>query len=417
MSKLLLAALLLLPSAAHAKPNPPPDHWVATWATASYPLPAAAGQVGQADTTYREIVRVSLPGPLARVEFTNRYGTEPLLIGAAHLALAAAGGEIQLASANALTFNGQASITIPAGAVAVSDPVALNISANTDLAVSIFIPAQNISTVSGHAAALTTSYMAPGNAVGFKAMPSAQTTASWAFLKAVDVKTTFDTGAIVAFGDSITDGAGSTPDAHNSWPSLLALRLHANAKTKNLAVLNEGLGGNRLLHFGTGPSALSRFDDDAITLPGVRYIILLEAINDIGHAEDGNPTNTPSHDATTATLIQAYVQLAERAHDHGIKMYVATLTPYQGAAYASPAGEKMRKELNAWIRSSNLIDGYIDFDAATRDKSNPEAYSSSAESRDHLHPGPGGYKAMADSINLKLFEPNPQEKYDITHQQ
>ena len=415
-TRLLLAALLLLPAAAHAKPDPPPDHWVATWATASFPMPGANGHFSEADTTYREIVRVSLPGPLVRVELTNRYGTEPLRIGAVHLALAAGGGEIQLASANALTFGGQASITIPAGAVAVSDPAALNVPANADLAISIFVPAQTITNVSGHGSAFTTSYIAAGNTVGLKALPSPKTTSSWAFLKAVDVKTTYDTGAIVAFGDSITDGTGSTPDGHNSWPAVLARRLHDNGKTKGVGIVNEGIGGNRLLHFGAGPSALSRFDDDCITLPGVRYLILLEGINDIGHAEDGNPTHTASHDATVVTLIQAYVQLAERAHDHGIKVYIATLTPYQGAMYASPEGEKMREELNAWIRSNKLIDGVIDFDDATRDKSNPEAYSAATESRDHLHPGPGGYKAMADSINLKFFEPNSQEKYDITQQ-
>ena len=416
MTKLLLAALLLAPSVAQAKPNPPPDHWVATWATANVAIPGATGRFGQADTTYREIVRSSLPGPLLRVEFTNRYGTEPLRIGAAHVALAAGGGEIQLGSANALTFAGQPSIVIPAGAVAVSDPAALNVPANTDLAVSIFIPAQAITTASGHNATFTTNYVAAGNSVGLKTMPSAQKMSPWAFLKAVDVKTTYDTGAIVAFGDSITDGNGSTPDAHDSWPALLAKRLHGGGKTKGVAIVNEGISGNRMLHFGTGPSAMSRFDDDCITLPGVRYLILLEGINDIGHAEDGNPASTPAHDATFETITQAYVQLIERTHDHGIKVYLATLTPYQGAMYASPAGQKMRDEVNAWIRSSKLIDGVIDFDAATRDKSNPEAYAASVESRDDLHPGPGGYKAMADSINLKLFEPNAQEKYDITRQ-
>ena len=416
MTKCLLAALLLLPVVAHARPDPPPDHWVATWATASYPMPGPAGHFGQADATYREIVRTTLAGPLVRVEFTNRYGTEPLLIGAAHVALAAPGGEIQLASANALTFNGQPSIIIPAGAVVVSDPAALSVPANTDLAISIFVPAQTISAVSGHGAAFTTSYVAAGNDVGLKTLPSPQTTGSWAFLKAVDVKTTYDTGAIVAFGDSITDGTGSTPDAHNSWPSLLARRLHDNAKTRNLALLNEGIGGNRMLHFGAGPAALSRFDEDCITLPGVRYLILLEGINDIGHAEDGNPANAPAHDATAATIIQAYVQLIERAHGHGIKVFLATLTPYQGAGYASPAGEAIRADVNSWIRTNKLADGAIDFDAATRDKADSQTLAAFAESRDHLHPGPGGYKAMSGAVNLKLFEPNAQEKYDITRQ-
>ena len=411
----MTAALCLTPLAARAA-DPPPDHWVATWATASYPMPGTAGHFGQADTTYREIVRSSLPGPLLRVEFTNRFGTEPLRIGAAHIALAAPKGEIQLTSANALTFNGRPSIVIPAGAVAVSDPAALNVPADTDLAVSIFIPAQAIDVVSQHGAAFTTSYIAQGNVVGQKSLPSPQTSTSWAFLKAVDVLTAYNTEAVVAFGDSITDGTHSTVDGHDSWPALLARRLHDNAKTKHVAIVNEGIGGNRLLHSGAGPSALARFDDDCITLPGVHYLILLEGINDIGHAEDGDPTHTPGHDATTEDLIQADVQLIARAHDHGIKVYLATLTPYQGATYASPIGQKMRDDLNTWIRTQKLADGVLDFDEATRDKSNPEVYASANDSGDHLHPNPTGYKAIANSIDLKLFELNKQEKYDITHQ-
>ncbi len=404
-SLLLTTALLLSFSAAHAA-DPPPDHWVATWATASYPMPGAPGRFGQADTTYREIVRSSLAGPLLRVEFTNRYGTEPLRIGAAHIALAGPKGDIQLASANALTFNGQPSIVIPAGAVAVSDPAALNLSAGTDLAVSIFIPAQTINVVSQHGSAFTTNYIAAGNAVGQKSLPSPQTSTSWAFLKAIDVLTTYNTEAIVAFGDSITDGAHSTVDGHDSWPALLARRLHDNAKTKHVAIVNEGIGGNRLLRFGTGPSALSRFDDDAVSLAGVRYLVLLEGINDINHSELGN---TPTHDVTVEDLIQADVQLIDRAHDHGIKIYLATLTPGPGAV-------KMRDDLNAWIRTQKLADGVIDFDEATRDKANPEVFASANDSGDHLHPGPTGYKAMANSIDLKLFELNKKEKYDITHQ-
>ncbi len=410
---LFAALLLLLPVAARAKPDPPPDHWVATWATANYPEPAD-GHYGQVDTTFREVIRVSLPGPLVRVEFTNRFGTEPLRIGAAHVALAAPGGDIQLASVNALTFNGLPAITIPAGAVVVSDPAALNVPANADLAVSFFVPAQAMSTVSMHGAAFTTSYVAAGNVVGRKTLPSLQPMTSWAFLNAVEVKTAFNAGSIAAFGDSITDGAYSTLDGHDSWPAVLARRLQDHGGTKSVGLVNEGIGGNRLFRYGAGPSALARFDDDVLSLPGIRYVILLEGINDIGHAED---PGKPEHNVTAADLIQAYVQLTERAHGHGIKVYAATLTPYVGAGYSSTAGEQMRKELNAWIRSNKQVDGVIDFDAAVRDKANPDVLAQAADSGDHLHPGPGGYKAMADSIDLKLFEPNKKEKYDISHQQ
>ena len=402
---------LLLPTGACAA-TPPPDHWVATWATASYAGPAMSPDA--AGMTYREIVHTTLAGPLVRVELSNQFGTEPLLIGAAHLALADPGGGIQLASANALTFGGQPSIAIPPGAVAVSDPAALAVPAGADLAISLFLPAQTITHASIHGAALTTSYAAPGNVVGRKTLTSPTTITSWGFLKAVDVQVPAQSATIVAFGDSITDGAHSTLDGHDSWPAILARRFAGNKKTARLAVANEGIGGNRLLRDGVGPSALARFDSDVLALPGVRTVILLEGINDIGRAED--PAGG-THDVPADSLIQALAQLVARAHTQGIQAVIGTLTPYAGANYASPAGEQIRKAVNAWIRTQNQSDGFIDFDAATRDKASPDALNPAYDSGDHLHPSPAGYKAMADAIDLKLFELNKQEKYDITHQQ
>jgi lysophospholipase L1-like esterase len=413
----LAAVLVLLPGAGFAQASLP-DHWVGTWATANYMLdntrakdPATA--FGAADMTYREIVHTTLAGPLVRVELSNEFGTEPLKIGEVHLAMASAHGSIELTTAHEMTFNGLPSIIIPPGAIAVSDTAAADIPAGVDLAVSIFIPAQTISHVSFHNAAYTTNYKAPGDVVGKDSLPSPQTGTSWYFLRAVDVKATEPTAAaVVAFGDSITDGTGSTTDANNTWPDLLAERLRHQKKTRDLAVLNEGIGGNRILHDGTGPSALARFDD-ALTLPGVRYVVILEGINDIGHAYDPKRT----YDVVTAAdLEQGFVQLIERAHDHGIKVYGATLTPYMGAGYSSPAGEVVREELNTWIRTTNKLDGFIDFDAATRDKANPQTFRQDFQRGDQLHPNPAGYRAMADSINLKLFELDKKEKYDIKHE-
>jgi lysophospholipase L1-like esterase len=204
----------------------------------------------------------------------------------------------------------------------------------------------------------------------------------------------------VAFGDSITDGAHSTRDANDRWPDVLAQRLHANKKTAQLAVLNEGIGGNRVLHDNTGPSALARFDRDVLAQAGVKYLILLESINDIGHAED--PVR-PYDVITADDLIAGLTQLAIRAHTHGIKVYGATLTPYVGAKYASPAGEKMREAVNQWIRTTNQLDGFIDFDKATSDPANPQVFSEAAGSIDNLHPGDSGYKLMGNAIDLKLF--------------
>jgi lysophospholipase L1-like esterase len=411
---LLATSLFLQSTPGLAAKAAPPDRWVGTWATSPMAEANADGRYGGADTTLREIVHVSLGGALVRVVLTNEFGTEPLTIGAVHVALSSGGGAIGLMSANAMTFGGKASITIPAGAMAVSDPAALTLPAFADVAVSIFVPAQTIHQVSVHGFADQTSFVSAGNDVNKAKLTDAKEITSWPFLKGVDVKVGASSASIVCLGDSITDGALSTRDANSRWPDLLARRLQGGKKTKDLGVLNQGIGGNRVLHDGTGPSALARFDRDVIAQAGVRYLVIMEGINDIGAA--ANP-NQP-HDVVTADdLIQAFGQMAERAHAHGIKVIGATLTPYVGAKYASPAGESMREALNAWIRTSKQLDGVIDFEKATRDPASPNTFGAFADSGDHLHPKDAGYKAMADSIDLRLFELNRNEKYDITRQE
>jgi lysophospholipase L1-like esterase len=282
----------------------------------------------------------------------------------------------------------------------VSDPVSLKLPALSDVAVSFVVPAQAISQVTHHSFANQTSYTAAGSVSGAPTLDSPAEITDWPFLKGIDVRADDKAAAIVAFGDSITDGAHSTRDANRRWPDLLAQRLQADKKTKDLGVLNEGIGGNRVLHDNTGPSALARFDRDVLAQAGVKYLVILESINDIGHAQDPvKPYDVVSAD----DLIAGLTQLATRAHTHGIKVYGATLTPYVGAKYASPAGEAMRQAVNNWIRTTNVLDGFIDFDKAAQDKTNPAVFSSTADSGDHLHPGDAGYKAMSDSIDLKLF--------------
>jgi lysophospholipase L1-like esterase len=378
----------------------PPDHWVGTWATSPVPLPNPDSKFGAADTTYREIVHVSLGGSRARIVLSNEFGLDPLTIGAAQVALRTAGSDIDPASANAITFGGHPSITIPPGALAVSDPVNLKLPSFADLAVSLFLPAQPMYQVTHHSFADQTSYTALGDVVSAKSLDAPTEVTSWPFLKGVDVAADSKAASIVAFGDSITDGAHSTPNANARWPDLLARRLQANKKTSNLGILNEGIGGNRVLHDVTGPSALSRFDRDVLAQAGVKYLILLESINDIGHAQD--PVH-PYDVVTADDLIAGLSQLATRAHTHGIMVYGATLTPYVGAKYASPAGEAMRQAINQWIRTTNQLDGVIDFDKATQNPANPTVFSTTADSGDHLHPGDAGYKSMADSIDLNLF--------------
>ncbi len=403
----LVAALVPALTAPLALAAPAPDHWVGTWATASYDRPNPKADFGAADTTLRQIVHVSLGGSSIRLELSNQFGTEPLSIGAVRIALAGAGnqakGDITLPSANAVTFGGRPTITIPPGAHVLSDPAAINLPAMSDLAISIFLPAQPISHITAHSSAYQTNYIAPGDVVADLSLPPAtagtRTSTSWFFLKAVDVMAPAKSAAVVAFGDSITDGTRSSTDENKRWPDFLARRLHADKKTADLGVLNVGIGGNRILHDVTGPSALARFDDDVLAQSGVKYVIILESINDIGHAFD--PAK-PYDVVTAEDIIQGLTQLADRAHAHEIKVFGATLTPYAGAKYMSPEGEAARKAVNQWIRTTTVLDGVIDFEAATIDKATG-AFDSKFDSTDHLHPNDAGMEAMAAAINLKLF--------------
>ena len=355
---------------------------------------------GTADTTVREIVHISIGGPQVRVIFTNEFGTEPLLIGAANVGVSQGDSSINLVSSAGLTFSGRTMVTIPPGALMVSDPATVNVPAGCDLAVSFFLPEQTITRLSVHGSADQTSYTAPGNVVGAKTLESPGEIRNWPFVKGVDVKVPARAGAVVAFGDSITDGAFAAPNQNARWPDELARRLLANPTTAGIGVLNEGIGGNRILHDTTGPSALARFDRDVIAQSGVKYVIILEAINDIGHAY----TTVRPYDVVSADdLIMGYTQMTERAHSHGIKVYFGTLTPYTGAGYMSPAGEQVRQALNQWIRTTHDIDGFIDFDKATQDPANPAVFLPAYDHGDHLHPSDPGYKAMGDAIDLNLF--------------
>lgn len=376
------------------------DHWVGTWATSPMAQENTDGKYGAAETTYREIVHVSIGGDSARVVLTNEFGLAPLTVNAAYIALRTKGSEIDATTARPLTFGGRTSIVIPAGALAVSDPTSLKLPPLADATVSFVLPAQPIQQATHHGFADQTSYTAPGSVSGAASLDGSTEITDWPFLKGIDVLANEKTRAIVAFGDSITDGAHSTKDTNRRWPDVLAQRLQAEKKTRNLSVLNEGIGGNRVLHDNAGPSALARFDRDVLAQAGVKYLVILESINDIGHAED---TVKPYDVVSADDLIQGLSQLVARAHTHGIKVYGATLTPYVGARYSSPAGEKMRQAVNQWIRTTNLLDGFIDFDKAAQDPANPAVFSSTADSGDHLHPGDAGYKAMGDSIDLKLF--------------
>jgi lysophospholipase L1-like esterase len=398
---LLLSLCAFTPGS--VKAASPADHWVGTWAAS----PMAAknpdgkfGAPGTDGTTLREIVHISIGGPSVRVILTNEFGLDPLTIGAAQIALSSGTSAITPGTATALTFGGKPSITIPPGALIVSDPAPLKVAPASNLAVSFFLPDQPINQLTFHPFADQTNYLVPGNVVAATSLDTPQTFFTWDFLKGVDVTADNKAASIVTFGDSITDGTHSTRDANARWPDVLARRLQADKKTAQLGVLNQGIGGNRVLHDTTGPSALARFDRDVIAQAGVKYLVIMESINDIGHATD--PAN-PKDVVTADDLIAGLNQLATRAHTHGIKVYGATLTPFVGAKYQSPPGEEMRQAINKWIRTTNQLDGVIDFDKVTTDPTHPGMFLPLDDSGDHLHPGDAGYKAMGESIDLNLF--------------
>jgi lysophospholipase L1-like esterase len=377
------------------------ETWVGTWATAPFSGDPWHTVPTLVDSTLREIVHTSVAGKTLRVRFTNEFGTEPLHIDAASVALSAGGNAIQPGSLHALTFGGQASMVVPPGAMALSDPVTMATPSFTDLTISLYLPVQPISNVSVHTSAQQVNFIQRGNEVSATTLSAPTTIESWYFVKGVDVEPAIaHSAAVVAFGDSITDGAYATNNENHRWPDYLATRLHSNPATANLAVLNEGIGGNCVLITCVGPNALARFDRDVLAQDGVKYVIVLESINDIGTMHE---PNRPDYHLSAADLEQGLSQLVARAHEHGIKVIGATLTPYGGAGYSTDAGEQIREAVNQWILTSGTFDGTVDFDKATRDPDHPLTFSPKYDSGDHLHPKDAGYAAMADAIDLSLF--------------
>jgi lysophospholipase L1-like esterase len=389
-----------------------PDHWVVTWGASPAPqLPPEemrAAKLEFENQTLREVVHSSIGGAAVRVRLSNAHGSRAVDIGAAHIALRAQGSGTVAGSDRALTFSGRTSVSIPPNALVLSDPVKLTVPAGGDLAISIFVP--KTATGAGiHYAALQTSYVGPGDLTGASVMSGSATVTSWVFLTGVDVLAPESASAVVAFGDSITDGARSTVDANRRWPNILADRLLAQRRHKDIAVLDAGIGGNRILHDASsnvrfGVNALARFDRDVLAQPGVKYVIVLEGINDIGHAG----SSAPESEAVSAEdLIAGMKQMIERAHEKGLKIFGATLTPFEGAAsrgYFTPAKEAMRKAVNEWIRTGKVFDGVIDFEKAVRDPDHPARMLAAYDGGDHLHPGDAGYKAMGEAIDLSLFK-------------
>jgi len=393
-------------------------HWIGTWGAAPEPprpgVGKFAGTRSFSDQTIRQLVRISAGGTHLRIHFTNEYGTNPLHIGAASVALVGPSGALEPGTGRTVTFAGRPDAWIPPGAPYLSDAIDLVVKPLATVAISIYLPGHT-DPCTCHALGLETAYVSgPGNFVD-KPFDAAQTIQSRAFISDVDVETMSSGGTIVALGDSITDGFGSTPNANSRWPDLLADRLVAQHGREVWGVVDMGISGNRVLADGVGDSALRRFDRDVLSVPGVRYVIFLEGVNDLINSYGPSSRPLPkdpsaaSTKATAAALIAGYRQIIERAHAQGIKVLGATLTPYAGAAFGkravlySPQGEAQREMINRWIRTSGAFDGVLDFDAAWRDPKDPTRIILSLQHGDHLHGNDAGYQALVGSINLALF--------------
>jgi lysophospholipase L1-like esterase len=346
------------------------------------------------------IARTSIGGHTVRVRLSNALGAQAVKLGTAHIAIRVKDSAIQAKSDRTLTFSGAPSATMYAGQVLISDPVTLDVPPLTDLAVSLYFPGETGSPAS-HLFALRPTYVS--KAGDFTGAPfigdAAATMESYYWLAGIDVLAPAAAGALVTFGDSITDGDQSTPDTIGMWPALLAARLQANKATSHVAVVNAGISGNRVL--GDNASALARLYHDALDQPGIKWMTVLEGINDITGATRQNPSAPP---LKADNLIAAYRQIIDAAHMRGVKVIGCTLTPYLGSNVYNDSGEAIRSAVNQWIRTGGAFDGVIDFDAATRDPADPKRFSPKADSPDFLHPANPGYKMMADAINLSLFK-------------
>lgn len=383
-------------------PIPSGSHWVATWGASPQPAtPATLSEPGFRDATIREIVLTSAGGVRVRVRLSNAFGSVPLRIGPVAVAFQAHGAGTLTGTDTPVYFEGRRSVLIPPGAEVTSDPVPLAAGPAAHLAVSVYVPGPT-GPATQHADAEQVNYVATGLHMAGGAGPFKARTRSWYFLSGLDVLSPPRTlGSVVALGDSITDGVGSPTGADARWPNFLARRLNARPGS-TLGVVDEGIGGNRVLNAAPccGPSAIARFERDVREQSSARDVILLEGINDIGYSRSHGLLTAPHNDVSAVQIVEGYERLVTLAHTAGLKIFGATLTPFQGARYWSPVGEADREAVNNWIRTSGEFDGVIDFAGVLADPGDPDRLNPAYDSGDHLHPNAGGYRAMAAAVNL-----------------
>ncbi|MCB1649580.1 MAG: SGNH/GDSL hydrolase family protein [Gammaproteobacteria bacterium] len=403
---IVLLSLSLLPAVQAQSPDG--LRWVTTWTASPSTLPPgmlpeeARGDAYQ-DQTLRMIAHTSIGGDMVRVRIANTHGNKPLLIGSASIALQTQGSAVDERSLTRLSFAGERSITIPRGGFVISDPVAFSVPQMGNLSVSLYLP-QASGTPTSHSTAFQQNFVSAAGDYSMSGnFEATETPAMWQYLSAIDVGRQDDITAIVTLGDSITDGWGSTESANHRWPNFFARRLLDDPDVRDFAVVNAGLSGNRVLHENSprfGENLLARFERDVLALSGVSHIVLLEGINDIGMGRAGT-----AEEVSADEVIAGYRQIILRAHDRGLKIIGATLTPFEGAAYYTEAGELKRQAINAWIRGSSEFDGIIDFETPVRDPAQHTRLLPSFTT-DNLHPNDEGYEAMAEVVDLELFAPD-----------
>ena len=410
-SRAIVVSLLLLAGVvvhATAQNDASSQHWIVSWGTSQQiPEPANALPTDDLhDATVRQIFHLSLGGPALRVHLSNAFGTAPLHFTSVHIArpLSPASPAIDPSSDKALSFSGASEVTVPAGAEAISDPIAYPVAPLSDLAVTFHLDEPPMPQT-GHPGSRATSYTVHGDSISVASLSDTKRVDHWYQVSEIDVTASADAGAIVALGDSITDGHGATTNGNDRWTDELAARLQASPATRNIGVSNQGIGGNHLLTDGLGPNALARFDRDVLAAAGARWLIVFEGVNDLGGLARKGEVPPTAHAALVERVLAAYQQIIERAHAHSIRVFAATITPYVGSNYyhPGPLSEADRQAVNEWIRAPGHFDAVIDFDAVVRDPANPGRLLPADDCGDHLHPSPAGYKAMADAIPLTLF--------------